>query len=151
MRVYDSNMTRVLYCLSLAALAGCFSKGATPPGANASCKTNDGCPSGYQCLPATAGSAGLFCCKDKNNCGPAGSADAGGLASGGGTSGKLDGAIQSGGLAADRAVTAEMEAILEAAAASETEAALETAAASEAAARSWLATLEPTFHNHLLT
>ena len=72
MRAYSS----VLCCLSLAVLGGCFSSGATPPGANAPCKTSDSCPSGYQCLSATNG--GSFCCKDKNSCGPLGSGGAGG-------------------------------------------------------------------------
>ena len=78
MRAYSMTAAKVLCCLSLVALAGCVSSGAKPPGANAPCKTSDGCPSGYQCLPATTGAAGLFCCKDKNNCGPSGSGGAGG-------------------------------------------------------------------------
>src|SRR6266542_2476685 len=85
MRAYSVTVVNVLYCLSLAALAGCVSSGAKPPGANAPCKTTDGCPSGYQCLAATTGASGLFCCKDKNSCGPGGSGGAGGA--------RLDGAI----------------------------------------------------------
>lgn len=69
MRTYPLVFPWVLPCLLLAALAGCLPKGATPPGANASCKTADNCPSGYQCLPATAGYSGLFCCKDAKSCG----------------------------------------------------------------------------------
>src|SRR5664279_2731469 len=85
MRAYSVTVVKVLYCLSLAALADCVSSGAKPPGANAPCKTDDGCPSGYQCLAVTTGAPGLFCCKDKNNCGSAGSGGAGGAS--------LDGAI----------------------------------------------------------
>jgi hypothetical protein len=85
MRAYSLNVVRILYCLSLAALAGCVSSGAKAPGANAPCKTDDGCPSGYQCLPATTGASGMFCCKDKTSCGSAGSGGAGGSA--------IDGAI----------------------------------------------------------
>jgi hypothetical protein len=62
MRAYSLAVAKVLYCLSLTALAGCVSSGAKAPGANAPCKTTDGCPSGYQCLPATTGASGLFCC-----------------------------------------------------------------------------------------
>jgi hypothetical protein len=72
MRTYSMVLSRVLCCLSLASLAGCFSSGAKPPGANAPCQTNDNCPSGYQCLPPTNGGAGRFCCKDKNSCGAVG-------------------------------------------------------------------------------
>src|SRR5664279_2279996 len=85
MRAYSVTVVKVLYCLSLAALAGCVSSGAKPPGANAPCKTDDGCPSGYQCLPATTGAPGSFCCKDKNSCGSTGTGGAGGTG--------IDGAI----------------------------------------------------------
>src|SRR5664279_4142851 len=85
MRAYSVTVVKVLYCLSLAALAGCVSSGAKAPGANAPCKTDDGCPSGYQCFRATTGASGLFCCKDKTSCGPTGSGGAGG--------GGIDGAI----------------------------------------------------------
>lgn len=78
MRAYARTVAKVLGCVSLAVLAGCFSSPATAPGANAPCATNDGCPSGYQCLTATTGASGRFCCKDKNSCGPAGSGGAGG-------------------------------------------------------------------------
>jgi len=84
MRAYSVTIVKVFYCLSLAALAGCVSSGAKSPGDNASCKTSDGCPSGYQCLTATTGASGLFCCKDNSSCGPSGS---------GGLGGGLDGAI----------------------------------------------------------
>jgi hypothetical protein len=80
MRAYSLTVVKVLYCLSLAALSGCVSSGAKAPGANAPCKTDDGCPSEYQCLLATTGASGLFCCKDSNSCGPAGQVDASGSA-----------------------------------------------------------------------
>src|ERR1017187_116655 len=73
MRAYSLTVVKVLYCLSLVALAGGVSSGAKAPGANAPCKTNDNCSSGYQCLRGTTATSDLFCCKDKNNCGPAGS------------------------------------------------------------------------------
>ena len=97
MRTYSVTTSRVfcvltfLSFLSSAALTGCLSSGATPPGANAPCKINDDCPSGYQCRAATNGAlGGPFCCKDKNNCGPAGSGGSGGGALDGGGSG-IDG------------------------------------------------------------
>ena len=93
MRANSMTISRVLVCISLAILAGCFSSGVTPPGANAPCKTNDNCPSGYQCLPATTGASGsLFCCKDTHSCGPVGSGGAGG--------GAIDGSIISDGSSA---------------------------------------------------
>lgn len=85
MRAYSLTVAKVLGCMSLAVLAGCFSIGATPPGANAPCATNDSCPSGYQCLSGKMGVSGTFCCKDKNSCGPTGSGGAGG--------GGIDGSI----------------------------------------------------------
>jgi alpha-tubulin suppressor-like RCC1 family protein len=86
MRTYLVTISRVFCVFSLAALTGCLSSGATPPGANAPCATNDDCPSGYQCFSPTNASPGkLFCCKDKNSCGPAGSGGAsGGVIDGGG-------------------------------------------------------------------
>jgi len=97
MRTYSVTTSRVfcvltfLSFLSSAALTGCLSSGATPPGANAPCKINDDCPSGYQCRAATNGAlGGPFCCKDKNNCGPAGSGGSGGGSLDGGGSG-IDG------------------------------------------------------------
>lgn len=84
MRINSVTVSKVLCCLSLVTLAGCFSSGATPPAANTPCQTSDGCPSGYQCLSATNGGTGRFCCKEKNNCGPAGS--------GGSSGGSQDGA-----------------------------------------------------------
>jgi len=75
MRAYSVTIVKVFYCLCLTALAGCVSSGAKPPAVNAPCKSDDGCPSGYQCLRATTGASGLFCCKDKNNCGPGATLD----------------------------------------------------------------------------
>jgi hypothetical protein len=91
MRTYITTISRALCCLSLVTLVGCFSGGATPPGANTSCTTDDSCPTGYKCDQATTGAIGKFCCKDAKNCGPAvGSGGSGGrtldgpgLASGG--------------------------------------------------------------------
>jgi hypothetical protein len=96
MRTYLPAVSWVLSRLFLATLAGCIPKGATPPGANASCKTSDNCPSGYQCLAATTGSSGPFCCKDAKSCGVSG--DAASSGSGGAReAGTGDGAPQNGG------------------------------------------------------
>jgi hypothetical protein len=103
MRTYLVTISRVFCVFSLAALTGCLSSGATPPGANAPCSINDDCPSGYQCIsPANASPGKLFCCKDKNSCGPTGSGgasggaiDGGGAASGGAIA--IDGPSSKGG------------------------------------------------------
>ena len=57
MRTYLVTIPRVfcvLSFLSSAALTGCLSSGAKPPGANAPCTTDDNCPSGYQCFSSTS-------------------------------------------------------------------------------------------------
>ena len=89
MRAYCLTVVKVFFCLSLAAVAGCVSSGAKPPAANAPCKTTDDCPSAYQCFLATTGASGLFCCQDKNSCGPSSSGGEGGA--------RIDGAIVSDG------------------------------------------------------
>jgi len=81
MRTHSMTVSKFLGCLSLVTLAGCFAGGATPPGANAPCKTNDNCPSGYQCLlPTSSVGTARFCCKNSSSCGPAvGSGGSGGV------------------------------------------------------------------------
>ena len=80
MRAYSLMVLRSVLWFSLVTLAGCFSSGANPPGANAPCKTDDTCAPGYKCLLATTGASGLFCCKDENSCGPVASAGVDGAA-----------------------------------------------------------------------
>ncbi len=72
MRAYSKTVSTFLWCVSWVALTGCFSTAVTPPAPNSPCNATDGCPHGYQCFPATTGASGMFCCKDKNSCGPAG-------------------------------------------------------------------------------
>ena len=97
MHTYPMMLSRVLSCLSLVTLTGCFSAGAKPPGANAPCSTNDSCPTGYKCYQATLVASGKFCCKDSTACGPvaSGGTSAGGGSAKGGQSG--DAASSSGG------------------------------------------------------
>jgi len=73
MRAYSKTVSTFLGCVSWAALTGCFSTAVTPPAPNSPCSSTDGCPHGYQCFPATTDASGMFCCKDKNSCGSAGS------------------------------------------------------------------------------
>lgn len=90
MRTHSSPAWKTLGCLPLLALLGCVGGGATPPGANAPCTSDDNCPSGYQCLTASNG-LGSFCCKDRNSCGPSGTGGSGGSHDGPGPS--PDGAL----------------------------------------------------------
>lgn len=94
MRSDSLTVLGVLLVLGLAVSNGCVSKGASPPAPNAPCQTDDGCPSGYQCLSGTTAGSGRFCCKDKDKCGPTG---LGGTAGGGldGASFAIDGVIAS--------------------------------------------------------